>query len=189
MNIDDKALRLGQIYAQAIYDLASEAQLVDVLKKDFDVLANVAGESKDFEKFMASPSFHQVQKKHLISEVFSGKLNELTVNLLMVAVEHERMRFLPQIIAKYNELWEAYHGLHRVKVIVSQAIESAEVERLTAGIADAIKGQVRLEVVVNPSILGGIIIRHGNKVIDNSIRNRLHLTVKEVTKQRGIHGV
>ncbi|MGD0784850.1 MAG: ATP synthase F1 subunit delta [Sedimentisphaerales bacterium] len=189
MNIDEKAVRLGQIYAQAIYELAEQAQLIDVLKNDFDILASLAAESKDLGTLMASPSFHEEQKKHLISDVFSGKLNELTMNFLMVAIEHNRMRFLPNIIAEYIELWEAHHGLHRVKVVVSKAIETAEVERLKDSIAAAINGQVRLEVVVNPAILGGIIIRHGSKVIDNSIRNRLQLTVKEITKQRGIHGV
>jgi F-type H+-transporting ATPase subunit delta len=189
MNIDEKAVRLGQIYAQAIYELAEQTQSIDVLKNDFDILANLAAGSEDFGKLMSSPSFHEGQKKNLVSEVFSGKLNELTMNLLMVVIEHNRMRFLPQIIAKYTELWEAFHGLHRVKVVVARAIDSAEIERITSSIAEAIKGQTKLEVVVNPSILGGIIIRHGNKVIDNSIRNRLQLTVKEVTKQRGIHGV
>jgi F-type H+-transporting ATPase subunit delta len=86
-------------------------------------------------------------------------------------------------------LWEGYHGLHRVKVTVSSAIDDAEVARLTASIADAIRGGVKLEVAVNPAILGGIIIRHGNRVIDNSIRNKLYLTVKEAAKRRGLNGV
>lgn len=189
MNINDKAIRVGQIYAQAVFELAEQPQLVDVLKNDFDILANLIAQSKEFETLMSSPSFHEEHKKQLVADVFSGKLNELTTNLLMVIIEHGRMKFLPQIVARYDELWEEYHGCHRVKVIVSKMIDKTEIERLTKSIAAAINGQVKLEVVVNPSIIGGIIIRHGNRVIDNSIRNRLQLTVKEMTKKRGLHGV
>jgi F-type H+-transporting ATPase subunit delta len=189
MNINEKASRVGQTYARAIFELAGQERLIDVIKKDFDILARLIEQNEEFETLMISPSVYESQKKQLISDVFEGKLNELTTNLLMVVVEHGRMRFVPQIIAKYAELWEGYHGLHRVKVTVSSAIDDAEVARLTASIADAIRGEVKLEVAVNPAILGGIIIRHGNRVIDNSIRNKLYLTVKEATKRRGLNGV
>jgi F-type H+-transporting ATPase subunit delta len=189
MNINDKAIRVGQTYAQAVFELAEQSQLIDVLKNDFGILANLIAQSKELEALMNSPSFHEENKKRLIAEVFSGKLNELTINLLMVVIEHNRARFLLQIIARYNELWEARNGLHRVKVMVSKAMDNAEIEKLTGNIAVAISGRVKLEVVVNPSIIGGIIIRHGDKVIDNSIRNRLRLTVKEITKRRELHGI
>jgi F-type H+-transporting ATPase subunit delta len=153
------------------------------------MLANLATQMREFETLMVSPSFHEEYKKQLVREVFSGKLNELIINLLMVVIEHNRMRFLPQIIAKYNELWEAYHGYHRVRVIVSKAMDKAEIERLAESIAAAINGRVKLEVIVNPSIIGGIIIRYGDKLIDNSIRSRLQLMVKEVIKRRELYGV
>jgi F-type H+-transporting ATPase subunit delta len=189
MNMNDRAIRVGQTYAQATFELAGQSNLVDSIKLDFDLLASLIEQNKEFETLMVSPSFHEEQKKAMISETFSGRVNELTENLLMVVTEHNRMRFLPQIIAKYAELWEGFHGLHRVKVTVSKEIDRAEVERITASISDAIQGQVKLEVAVNPAIIGGIIIRHGNRVIDNTIRNKLLLTVKEATKQRGLNGV
>jgi ATP synthase F1 delta subunit len=125
----------------------------------------------------------------LVSEVFAGRLNELTENLLMVVVEHNRMKYLPQIIAKYDEFWEAANGMYRVKVVVSKQMEKLEVEKLTADIASAIDGRVRLELAVSPSIIGGIIIRYGNKVVDNSVRNRLFRTVKDIMSQRNRDGV
>lgn len=189
MNINDKAVQIGQIYAQAIFELAEQPRLIDVLKGDLDLLADITAQIKEFAAMMVSPSFREEHKKQLILDVFSGKLNELTMNFLLVAVEHNRMGFLPNIIAKYNELWEAYHGTHRVKVVVSRPIDRQEIEKLTERIAAAINGRVRLEVVVNPSIIGGAIIRYGDKLIDNSIRNRLQLVVKEVTKRRGFNGV
>lgn len=189
MNINDKAVRVGQTYAQAVFELAEQSQLVDVLKNDLDIFANLTAQSKEFETFVVSPVFYEEHKKQLIGNVFSGKLNELTINLLMVVIEHNRMKFLSQIIERYNELWEEYHGCHRVKVMVSRTMDKTEIEKLTGSIADAIGGQVRLEMIVNPSIIGGIIIRYGDKLIDNSIRNRLRLVVKEITKRRELHGV
>jgi F-type H+-transporting ATPase subunit delta len=124
----------------------------------------------------------------MVQKIFSGKLNDLTIDFLRAVIRHNRMVFLPQIVNRYNELWEAHHGYKIVQVTVSDAMSSQETERLSADMAQAMKNKVKLQIGVNPSIMGGIIIRYGDRVIDNSIRGRLRRAIGAIMsrpKRRG----
>jgi F-type H+-transporting ATPase subunit delta len=187
MSIDDNARRLGEIYSQVIFELAEQLQIVDTIREDLDVLMSIHTQSRDFVSVMASPYFVNEHKKELLLMLFSGRLNELTLNCLMVAAGHNRMIFLPQIIEKYNELWEIYHGYSRVKVIVSKPMNNDEVEGLRNDISTAINSKAKLEVVVNPAIIGGVVIRYDSRVIDNTVKSRLQLAAKSLANRGKIN--
>jgi F-type H+-transporting ATPase subunit delta len=104
----------------------------------------------------------------------------------MVVIRHGRARLLTDIIGRYGELWDAYHGYYHVKVTVPRALEDGQAKELSDDIAAAMNsplGRVKLQVAVDPDIIGGVIIRCGDKVIDNSIRNRIDVAVKTVMTQ------
>ena len=187
MSIDSDARRIGEIYAQALFSLAQEAQAADAIADDFAVLTNIHQQVKDFATLMAAPFLTEKYKQQVLNEMFRGKLSELTMNFLMVAVEHHRIVFLPQIIARYNELWDKHRGRRHVKVVVSKPMNNDEIERLREDISAALKSKTELELVVNPSIIGGAMIRYDDKVIDNTIRGRLHLAVKMTTNRGRIN--
>ena len=105
------------------------------------------------------------------------------MNFLIVVMKHGRVKLLTDIINRYGELWDASHGYYHVKVTVPKPLEDSETKRLSDDIAAAINSNVKLEVVVEPAIIGGAIIRCGDKVIDNSIRNRIQAAVKTVINQ------
>ena len=174
------AIRLREIYAQSLFELAERQQSVDAVKSDLDILAGVIGQEKDFVKLLDSPYFSTDYKEQLVRRLLSGVAAELTQDFLMVVIRHGRARLLTDIIGKYAELWDAYHGYYHVKVTVPRALEDGQVKELSDGIAAAMNSNVKLEVAVEREIIGGAIIRCGDKVIDNSIRNRIDVAVKTV---------
>ena len=181
MNVNEAGIRLGEIYAQALFELARDSNMVDAVKYDLDALHIIAAEEKGFATFLSSPYFSQQCKEQLLRKVFSAKLADLTTNFLTVAVGHDRMMFLPQITSRYDELWDVYHGRQLVKVTVSEVMSDDEVKKLSQDIAGAIKGSIKLELAVNPAIIGGVVIRYGDRVIDNTVKGRLHRAVKALT--------
>ena len=189
MNANDKAGHISGIYAQVLSELAEQSQIVDAVKDDLDALTNLSVQIRDFKTLMVSPYFSEEHKKQLVHKVFSGRLNELTVNFLMVVIEHDRAIFLPQITTRYNEFWESYHGYCRVKATVARAMSNSETESLTEDIAAAINSKIKLELVVNPSVIGGIAIRYDNKIIDNTVINRLQLAVRQITNRDKINEI
>ena len=177
MNGFETGIRLGGIYAQALFELAERSKMLDAVKDDLDVVQNVSVEVRDFGALMASPYFSTEYKGQIIQKMFGGKLSDLTMNFLMVAVRHNRMMFLAQIIDKFNELREIGQGYRIVEVTVTEPMSKEEAKRFSTDISGALKSRVKLQVSVNPSIMGGIIIRYDGKVIDNSIRGRLRQAV------------
>jgi len=177
------AIRLREIYAQSLFELAERQQSVDTVKSDLDILSGVIGQEKDFIKLLDSPYFSTDYKEQLVRSLLSGVAASLTLEFLMVVIRHGRARFLSDIIVRYGELWDAYHGYYHVKVTVPNPLEDGQVKKLSDDIAAAMNSNVKLEVAVEPEIIGGAIIRCGEKVIDNSIRNRIDVAVKTVMSQ------
>jgi F-type H+-transporting ATPase subunit delta len=186
--MSDAGIHLRRVYAQALFDLAEQSQMIDAVKGELDAITAVISGDKDFEAVISSPCFYSDFKEKLVNKVFSGKLNELTMDFLMVAIRHNRMAFLPQIAAQYDSLWQSYHNYCPVKVTVSVPMSANEVEKLSAGIASAINRKVKMDVAVEPSIIGGVIIRYGDKIIDNTVRHRLQQAVKTVIEQAKSRG-
>jgi len=184
MNEIDAGIRLGEIYAQALFELAEQSKMIDVIKDDLDIVRCVSIQEKVFGVLMVSPYFSAEHKEQIVQKIFSGKLSDLTLNFLITAIRHNRMMFLPQIIDRFNELLETHEGYCIVQVTVSEAMSKEGAKKLSENIAGAVKNKVKLQVDVNPSIMGGIIIRCGDRVIDNSIRSRLRRAVKTIMSRQ-----
>jgi len=177
------AIRLREIYALTLFELAGQQQSVDVVKGDIEVLYGIIEQERDFLKVLDSPYFSTDYKDQLVRKMLSGRISDLTMNFLIVVMKHGRVKLLTDIINRYGELWDASHGYYHVKVTVPKPLEDSETKRLSDDIAAAINSNVKLEVAVEPAIIGGAIIRCGDKVIDNSIRNRIQAAVKTVINQ------
>ena len=174
---------LEKTYATVLFELADQSGALDVVKNDLDYWTEICSGAKDFEKLIVSPYFSSEYKQQFVRKILSGKITDLTMNFLVVAIKHGRTIFLSPIIAEYNRLWDVREGYCPVEVTVARQIDNNEVERLKADIASAINCKVKLKLTVNPEILGGAIIRYDDKVIDNTIRGRLSKTVETIIKR------
>jgi len=176
----DVGLRIGDVYAQAFYDLAEQAKIVQDVRSDMDLLDTIMAQEKDFLNIMSSPSFSGDYKQQLINGMFMGRINELTLNFLFTANRHNRLMFLPEVVASFTEIWEAHHGFRIVELTVPETISDDLVRRSSEAIASAIGKKVILKMNVKPAIIGGAVIRFGDRVIDNSVRTRVHRAVSTV---------
>jgi F-type H+-transporting ATPase subunit delta len=176
-------IRLKETYAQTLFALAGENQTTDAVKEDLEIISDIIKHEKEFIEFLRSPYFSSRCKEQFVEKTLSGRISELTMNFLMVLIRHNRSSLLPEIIASFGQLWDAHRGYYPIKVTVSHPLGTDEVKELTAGIEAAIGGTARLELAVNPAIIGGTIIRCSDKVIDNTVRSRLQHAVKTIIGQ------
>jgi len=174
------AAHLADIYARSLMDLAKQGQLVEAVAADFDAISTLLTQNPDFEAFLASPYFDEKTKRDLIRQVFTGKLQGLTLNFLSVMIDHNRGRFLPEIIGRYRQLYRLYQGYQPVDVTVAQPMSEEEMEKLSRELAEAMNVKIDLDVHVDTAILGGLIIRYGDKMVDNSVKGRLTRTVNQL---------
>ena len=179
-SITDRLTKVGQTYAQPLFSLGLEQNIIDDVKTDLDALIAFGADESDFLSFLASPYFDAGCKKQLIEKVFRDRLTDLTMNFLMVVIKNERAFWLPSIIEAYSRIWFANYQCCQVTATVSEPISEQQVRNLNNRIAVAIRENIEFKVVVDKSIIGGIIIRYGDKVINNSVKSRLTAAVKTI---------
>ena len=180
MSKDSMADRVAEIYARPLLELAADEHVIDGVRDDLDVLSAVLTKENSFASFLVSPYFAQGAKAEFVQKVFAGRLKDLTVNFLLVVIKHDRETFLPQIIAKYGRLCSAHQGCQLVKATVASPMSVERLERLLADLVSALNCRVELQLCVDPSIIGGVIIRYADKLVDNSVRGRIHRIVADI---------
>ena len=176
----DIGLHIGDIYSRALYDLAAEFGIVEEVKDELTMLETLIVQEKEFLNIMASPQFTAEYKQSLLNMMFAGKINDLTLNFLLEVDRHNRAMYLLQMVASFGELWDAHHGISIVELTLHENVNPDELANITQAISNAMGKQVQLKLNVKPAIMGGAVIRYGESVIDNSIKNRLYHAVRTV---------
>lgn len=179
------AAHIADIYARSLLELAEQSRSVDAVANDLETVSTLLEQNPDFEAFLASPYFAEQTKRDLVRKVLTGKLQALTLNFLSVMIDHDRGMFLPEIIGRYRQLYRVYQGYRTVEVTVAQPMNDEQMEKLSRELAEALHAKVDLDVHVDPSIIGGVVIRYEDKMVDNSVKGRLARTVNQLlTPQR-----
>ncbi len=172
---------IGEVYGEVLFQLASEQGLVEEVKEDLDELDRFMFSEGDFNAILDSPYLSIEHKTNLVEKLFSGRLNELTVNFLLTAGTRNRLSALPNIIKKFNKLYRYAKGHKDVWITISHAVGADEKEAIRSSLAQALKTEnITLEFNVEPEILGGAIIKYEGKMIDNSVRTRLRKAVGQI---------
>jgi F-type H+-transporting ATPase subunit delta len=172
--------RVADIYARTLLDLAQEADLVEAVADNLEAVAALLTQAPDLERFLASPYFDEPTKRGAIRKTLTGKLLPLTIHFLCVMIDHDRGALLSRIIDRFRQRYRVYQGYEAVTVTVAQELSPAQVKKLRHDLAEAMQTKIDLEVRADPALLGGIIIRHGDQMLDNSVRGRLLRTVRQI---------
>lgn len=172
---------LGEVYGQTLFELAAEYGQTENVKSDLDAIDQFMFSEGDFYAIVSSPFLAVEQKRKLAETLFAGRVCELTMDFLLVTGEKNRLAALPNIIKKFNRLYRESKGYKDVWMTVSHAIDPIEKEQIRSQLAAAFQTEnITLEFNVEPAILGGTIIRYEGKMIDNSVRTRLHRAVDTI---------
>lgn len=166
-----------EIYCEVLFELAEEAGQVDSVMDDLASVEEVLRADPEFTAIMTSPTIKGEEKAKVARRVFTGKVNDLTLDFLSVLAKRNRMRNLFDISLKYESLIDKHYHRHLVEVTLAHQPDQKEIEKIKARIGDAVGGQVKLSIEVDPSIVGGMILYKDGKVIDNSVATRLKRAV------------
>jgi ATP synthase F1 delta subunit len=170
---------IARVYADALFEVAKEKDELDGIHDQLGKFADAMNDSNDMRVFFFSPYFSSADKREALEGAVSGGSEEF-VNFLELLVEKHRMPAIFRIRARFDELWA--EAKKRLEVTLTSAVEldkkvvdqvSKEVERQT-------DREIDVETQVDPEILGGLVLRVGNMVLDASLRSKLERLRKEV---------
>jgi len=171
---------IHEIYSEVMFELAEESKLVDSVMDDLAAVGKIFAEETEFLTLLTVGQLKDEEKSAIVRRVFAGRVNPLTLDFLCVLARRNRLNFLFGIQDRYESLMDQFHNVHRLEITLAKAPSEEQLAKLKADLAAAVRAEVKLDVQVEPDILGGIVIRKGDTVIDNSVRSILNRTVNAV---------
>jgi len=163
-------------YATAIYSAASKEKQLESVEKDLKELSALIKKNGPFADFLLNPSLKRTEKKNLLTTTLAGtKASKLTSNLLGLLAENGRLNKFEGITAAFSTIMSAHRGEVICQVTTAKPIDAAMKTELETALKTFLKaGQViQMKTVVDPAILGGMIVAIGDKFVDMSTSSKI----------------
>ena len=172
---------IAQVYARSLFEVATEHDKTDVVREQLGAFADALNESRELQTFFFSPYFSTDEKKDGLDTAVTGA-DETIVNFLKLLLDNHRMPVIFRVRREYDRLWEEAHQLLPVEITSAIELDPAVAERIGDEIGRQTGRTVELTSTVDPDVIGGIVLRVGNSILDASIRTRLENLRKQVVK-------
>ena len=172
---------IAEVYARALFEVAEERDLLDPIHDELTQFSDALSENRQLQTFFFSPYFSTEEKKAGLKKAVTGA-DPAFMNFLEALIERHRMPALFRIKDRYQDMWEDARDLLPVEVTSAIELDSSTVASIGKRIGEQTKRTVELKSTVDPDILGGIVLRVGNVILDASIRNRLEQLRKQVAR-------
>lgn len=172
-------------YATAVYELAQEAKTLPKIEKDLDALKAVMADSEDFRDLIHSPIYTREQQAASIKAIAAKMgLSDTMSKTLELMANKRRLFVLPQLIEKLRLIIAEEKGEVTADVISAKALTKAQSDKLSKSLAATTGKKVSLNATVDESLIGGLVVKVGSKMIDTSIRAKLN-SLQNVMKEVG----
>ena len=172
---------IAQVYARALFEVATEHDSLDEIRDQLGAFADAMHSNRDLAVFFFSPYFSVPEKKQGLERALSDANPEFE-NFLEALIERHRMPAIFRIRTEYDALWDEARRLLPVKVTSAVKLDERTVKEIGDRIGSQVDRQIELSSDVDPDILGGIVLRVGNLILDASIKNRLEQLRQQVAQ-------
>ena len=172
---------IARVYARALFEVAQERGILDLIREQLNQFVDALNANRDLAVFFFSPYFSTDEKEQALKRAIDGA-DPAFMNFLEGLVERNRMPAIFRIRARFETLWDEAKRLLPVDVTSAVALDPEIVSSIGEQIRRQTGQNVELSSTVDSGILGGIVLRVGNFVLDASIRNRLNQLRKQVAQ-------
>jgi F-type H+-transporting ATPase subunit delta len=169
-------------YAQAVFQIALEHDSLDVWVDDLQTLADLL-EDKEVAAFLDAPQVPEARKLETIQQLLGDSVGALPANLIRLLATRNMTLLIPAVLAQFTEMVDRHRGIEWADVTTAVSLDDAqekEVSRLLSGIAGS---EVSLRTYVEPELIGGVVARLNDRVIDGSVRSKLRNMHRQVVEQ------
>lgn len=181
MSANPLAAKIAAPYARALFDFSVEKNIMHQITADFQNLEIFLNESSELTEYLSNPIVSQDAKRGVLTKVLESQLNAETFKFLMVLVERDRINLLASVISNYLELVYETASIKTIEVETAFAFSSAQKTALIEKLKELTSArEIKLVVTVEPSLIGGFLIKTESKVIDFSIKNQLQQLAKHL---------
>jgi F-type H+-transporting ATPase subunit delta len=172
---------IAQVYARSLFEVAKEEQLLDTVREQLGAFTDALNDNREVAIFFFSPYFSTNEKKAGLQRMLTGA-EPIFMNFLEALLERHRMPAIFRIRVAYEQMWEEENRLLPVQVTSAVELDEQTVNSIGERIGQQTGRKIELSSEVDDSIIGGIVLRVGNVILDASIRNRLEQLRKQVAQ-------
>ena len=160
-------------YARAVFELASEAESLSQWSETLAFLGAIASDDS-VRAVLNNPSLTKQQSAQVILDVAEGHIDGKAENLVKQLAEYGRLDTLPEIAVLFDAMKDKVEGVVEVTITSAQELNDEEIQSISTALKKRLDADIKIKAVIDESILGGVIIRAGDLVIDGSIQRRMH---------------
>lgn len=168
-------------YAKALFEIAEKEAKLDNVEEDLNLITRVVHSDKEIESFIYHPQVDGSAKKEVIDSALSDKVSIISKNFLFLLIDNNRLEILDGVQKQYVKLANNARGIVEIEAISVAPLNETDKNNIIKLFADKLGKKIQLNNTVDPSLLGGIVLRIGDKVFDGSISKKLQVMKRNLT--------
>ena len=165
--------KVAKRYAKSLLDLAIENNIVDEISKDMQSVLNTIRANRELSVFFKSPIINTDKKDAVLRAVFEGKIHKMILTFFSIITRKKREYYIEEITASFIELYKEYRNIQTALLITAVKADDAVKKEMLSLIAKTTSNTIELKEQVDPSIIGGFILRWGDRQVDTSVARKL----------------
>lgn len=171
--MQERSNPVSRNYAEALLALATKADNREGFGAMIRDVANAIGQDPTVRLFLESPRVSYERKNEVLSAAFGDRMPRVFLRFLQTMVHNRRQMMIPEIATEYSKLLDSDEGRVHAEVTLARAATDTETANIGAQLSRVLGKKVLPRVTVDPAIMGGVIVKVGNTVMDGSVRRRL----------------
>jgi F-type H+-transporting ATPase subunit delta len=181
MSINPLAAKIAAPYARALFDFSVEKNIMHQITADFQNLDIFLNETVELTEYFNNPIVSKEAKREVLTKTLKSQINTETFKFLMILINRDRINLLTSVIARYLELVYQTASIKMIEVSTAFAFTNLQKNTLIKKLKELTNArEIRLVITVDPSLIGGFLIKTESKVIDFSIKNQLQKLAKHL---------
>lgn len=173
---------VGSTYASSLFEVAKKLDKIESIFEELSFITDKFNEDKDFYQFYVSSRVGKEERKEVIDNVYSDKINDELLNFLKILIDQNRTNSIFDIKDFYSKLLDQHRNVKRVTVESVVELSDEHKTKLIRKLSDLTGSEIVLTNVIKPEILGGVIMRIDNEIIDASVLSKLDNIQNSVSK-------
>lgn len=176
-----KRTKLAARYAKALFEFAEERNQVEEISKDIFFVDDVFDHNAELRFVFNSPIVHTDKKAAILKEIFETRISEAAYRYLMLILKKGRELQLDTICSEYVKIYKASKNIITLDVYTAQPMEADALEKLKAKVAEGTRANIETIEHVKPELIGGLVIKYNDYMVDASIRRSINVLKKDLT--------
>ena len=183
-NPDVSAQKVGEIYADALFGVMDNdlVKAKEVLEEYAEFISDVLDQFPNFERILISPLVGVDEKIACLERAFRTKMSQTLFDFLRIVAKHERLSCMRAIYAEAVQKYDQLAGLIPVTIITATPISQEQIDKIAQGLSAKFAGKLMVSCKVDPSQIGGLVVRVGDTIYDGSVATQLENIRRNIVK-------